>query len=267
MARRRGGDDEGVSLFPFLSILACVIGTLTLMITALALGQMDNDTVASAETFERVKREAKKSEKEIVRLRSELEQAEEGTDDSQKELARLREQLARIQRDVQAAIDANKEPPPEVEMPRLDTAAHEKRMKALESELTQVAAQIKELLALLAKRKKPPPEAEVRIQPSGSGVDLVPTFVECTGRDIVMYDREPPRRVPRTEIATDKEFLALLDRIAKAPKATVIFLVRDSGLGTYYAARGQAQARYARNGKLPVIGKGKLDLSLFEEVK
>ena len=41
MVRRRRSAEETVSLFPFLSILACVIGVLTLMITAMALGQME----------------------------------------------------------------------------------------------------------------------------------------------------------------------------------------------------------------------------------
>jgi hypothetical protein len=35
--------DDAVSLFPFLSILACVIGILILMITAVALGQIGKD--------------------------------------------------------------------------------------------------------------------------------------------------------------------------------------------------------------------------------
>ena len=48
---RRPAEEDGVSLFPFLSVLACVIGTLTLMIMALALGQMDTEEVASAEDY------------------------------------------------------------------------------------------------------------------------------------------------------------------------------------------------------------------------
>ena len=51
---RRAKTKVTVSLFPFMSILACVIGTLTLMLTAMALGQMDNDVVLSAERYEKV---------------------------------------------------------------------------------------------------------------------------------------------------------------------------------------------------------------------
>ena len=52
MGRRPATDDNDVSLFPFLSILACVIGVLTLMISALALMQMDDDVVVRAEEYD-----------------------------------------------------------------------------------------------------------------------------------------------------------------------------------------------------------------------
>ena len=69
MARRAAGEQDDVSLFPFLSVLACVIGTLTLMIAALALGQMDNPTVASAERYEAVRAETARLAAEIAALK------------------------------------------------------------------------------------------------------------------------------------------------------------------------------------------------------
>ena len=73
MARRRGGDDD-VSLFPFLSIIACVIGVLTLLISALALAQMDNEAVASLEQWEKTQRELASIRDEIERLKTQLDQ-------------------------------------------------------------------------------------------------------------------------------------------------------------------------------------------------
>ena len=53
MASRPPKREFASSLFPFLSVLACVIGTLTLLIAALALGQVAQDLLdarsASAE--------------------------------------------------------------------------------------------------------------------------------------------------------------------------------------------------------------------------
>ena len=39
--------DLGSSLFPFLSVLACVIGTLSLLIASLAIGQVAEDLLDS----------------------------------------------------------------------------------------------------------------------------------------------------------------------------------------------------------------------------
>ena len=43
MARRRKRSELAVSLFPFISVLSCVIGTLTLMIAAAAIGEVAQD--------------------------------------------------------------------------------------------------------------------------------------------------------------------------------------------------------------------------------
>ena len=51
--------------------------------------------------------------------------------------------------------------------------------------------------------------------------------------------------------------------VATTTDATVIFLVRADGLSTYYAASKLCDDRSIRNGKLPVAGDGRVDLSRF----
>ncbi len=68
-------------------------------------------------------------------------------------------------------------------------------------------------------------------------------------------------------MAADEAFVALLDRIARQPKGIVIFLVREDALDTYFAAHDIARTHYARAGKLPVIGQGRIDLSVFNQLK
>jgi hypothetical protein len=264
MARRRRAKLT-VSLFPFLSVLACVIGTLTLMITALALGQMDNDTVASAEKFEKLARQLAEDRDLIERLKQELVRIENEASDTLKRLADARIEIERLRAEKELALrQADQEPPkPDVAVPVVDAERHRKRMDQLQAELSERKKLIEKLLAELKERKKPPEEARVTIQPSGSGVDLAPTFVECTDSGIVIHEGSPPRQVRTQDLPGDAGFLALLDRVADQPKATVIFLVRDNGLSTYAVASSVARSRYARNGKLPVIGHGKIDLSLF----
>jgi hypothetical protein len=69
MARRPRGEDDDVSLFPFLSIIACVIGVLTMMISTLALAQMDNPDVALIEAYEKSAGELSAVEAEVARLK------------------------------------------------------------------------------------------------------------------------------------------------------------------------------------------------------
>ena len=254
-----------VSLFPFLSILACVIGTLTLMITALALGQMDTDTVARAEQHEKAAKQAKEDLDVIRRMKIKITQVEAHVGDKMKELAEARRRLDELYREKLSIIRSKDEKPPEIEIPKIDPERQKQELTQLEEELRKQKEAIEKLLAELKERKKPPEEATVMIQPGGSGVALEPTFVECAAAGLVIYEGAEPHRVHRKDMATDKTFIALLDRIAKRPKATVIFLVRNDGLGSYYTASSIARSHYARNGKLPVIGHGSIDLSFFKK--
>ena len=77
MGRRQESGDNDVSLFPFLSILACIIGVLTLMISTLALSQMDTEAVVAAEAYEKLEEDLVASETEINDLTKQI-QAESG---------------------------------------------------------------------------------------------------------------------------------------------------------------------------------------------
>ena len=268
MAKRKRGNKQGVSLFPFLSILACVIGTLTLLITALALGQMDNDTVASAEDFQRVQDDIERERKLIERIEERIEKAESEAGDALKELADARVKLEELRLKKEALLaqldnpDEEKSP---LEIPNVDVEQHKKRMAEIQAEIARQEKLIEELAAELKERGGPVREAEVIIQPTGSGVDLEPTFVECTAAGIVVLEADPPQHVRRADLAGDEDFRSLLDDVANRPKASVVFLVRDDGLPTYFDASNVARGRYARNGKLPVVGQGKIDLSMFKK--
>lgn len=271
---RKAGASQSVSLFPFLSILACVIGTLTLMIAALTVGQMGDYNVPSREDLTAVQNRQKADEDEIAQMEEELQKQAANSENEQQERARkiktiratlvkAREELKRLQSEVKKAMSARGDRP-KIEIPKVDIDAHETRMAQIQSEIEKIKKEITQLQADIAKRKVPPDEAHVKIESSGSGTNLNPTFVECNATGLVIYDGPQPRRVRRAELRTDETYLALLDKIADKPKDTVIFLLRDNGLWTYYAARAVALERGVRNGKLPVVGKGKIDLSVFK---
>ena len=265
MARRHRAK-LAVSLFPFLSILACVIGTLTLMITALALGQMDDTSLNDQLRLDALKRQLEADLKLIEQLKAEIARFEGHTDDLLKRLVEAQKELRNLQRRTEELVrQRNKEPEPEIEVIVVDLEAHKQTMAKLQEELQEMQKQQDALAAQIKERKRPPEEAEVMIRPGGSGVDLEPTFVECASSGIFIHEGDEPAHVRRGDLKTDATFRGLLERIAGKPKATVIFLIRDDAVGTYYDARSVALELRARNGKLPIIGHGKLDLSMFRK--
>ena len=156
-------------------------------------------------------------------------------------------------------------PPPELpSIPKVDAQAHQKRLEEIQAEIDALLEEIKRLKEELKQRKKPPEEAQVMIKPGGSGIDLNPTFVECQPSAIIIhFEGEDPVRVLRAQLPTHERWQQLLDSIADKPKDSIIFLIRENGLGMYYVARKSALEKGVRNGKLPILGHGKIDLSMF----
>jgi hypothetical protein len=282
MARRRSEQEEGVSLFPFLSIIACVIGVLTLLISALSLAQMSGEDVASLEHFEKIQRELKEIREEIQRLKDQADEdalrnaqamderqralaaARQRLDQLLQQIIELRKLLAQLEQEVKNAQDqADKGAPGK----RDELAALKKKMTELEAELTSQKEQLAQLEKDLAQRKKPPEESEVSVLPSGSGKGFDPVFVECAGGAAILHHDEKLPRVRAAELAENEPFLKLLTEVAASPQKRVIFLVRDNGLNTYLTARKLADQHAAVHGALPVVGQGRLDLSHFNRSK
>lgn len=252
--RRRGAS---VSLFPFLSILACVIGVLTFMITAMAVGQLDRTAIARAEQYQKLHDQAKADRAEMNRLEGLL----AAVDAVHRQLAQARAELKDLA-SKRAAVTA-------AQAARAQLAAEAGQLRdalpALQTKLRQLEANVAQKRAELSKRDGPPPDAMVKVQPGGSGVDLAPTFVECDAAGVVIHQGGQRQRIARGKLRTDATFLGLLDRIADTKNGTVVFLLRSDGVGTYRAASALARAHYCRNGKLPVPGRGPIDLSLFRQ--
>lgn len=271
MARRIQVEEDDVSLFPFLSIIASVIGVLTLMIAAVALGQMSQDDVKEAVEraieMEKLRDQIAESESlvEKLKLKLDAEKAELLGSASQRQLELVKsraelETLIRQLADAKAEVKAKEKVKiviPEVPESQRETLAD------LQSQL----ATVKERLAILDRqvkeRNQPPEEAQVTVLPSGSGLRYKPNFVECAAGAIVMHTESPPLRIRTAEIAANAKFVALMEKVANDPQHSIIFLVRSDGLSTYRAAKRLCDENGVRNGKLPVVGNGRIDLSRF----
>ena len=265
---RRSSSSAEMSLFPFMSILVCLIGSLTLMIALMMATQVNSEQ--SDETIDRYK-QFTQLQVDIAMQKSELEAVEALIQDA----AHLREQTQKALAEVEAMkqeqnehlerIDANSE------YARMLAEANELRTRIaeLEQDPEELRQQIAELEKEVARRNAGPEEAIVQIRPGGSGVDIKPTFVECAGTGLVIHGNGEPQQIRNGDIAKEGgPFYQLLEKVAGEAQGEIIFLLRPDGVNSYNAARNFARSSYtangyAKNGKLPVPTQGNIDLGIF----
>ncbi len=273
MRRPRPTDDDDVSLFPFLSIIAAVIGVLTLMIAAVTLGQMNQDDVKGA-----IENAIAKDilDKKIAAASGEIEKLKLTIEDEKKKLlrseSRRQTELVKTRAELDALLARLQAKRDQIEQQRKvkivipeAPASQRETVADLREQLTEIKKRLALLQKQIAERKKPPEEAEVSILPGGTGISFVPQFVECAAGSIVLHTESPPLTIRTGAMSANKKFIALLEKVANRKDHTIIFLVRSDGLSTYRAAKKLCDANNVRNGKLPVAGQGKLDFSHFNK--
>ncbi|MBI1311174.1 hypothetical protein GC176_07690 [bacterium] len=267
MARRPRDNDDDVSLFPFLSIIACVIGVLTMMISTLALAQMDTPDVVLIEANEKVTGELSVAEQEVARLKKLLDEkigpgaatVREEVSASEKELTELAAELEKVHKQLEEQQKVK------VVIPQLDPAQRES-VASMQSQLMDLTEELAVLEKDLSDRKEAS-ESQVTILPGGTGVNFTPHFVECAADSIVLHTMNPPKRIRTASVVADPDFVALLQRVANNVNDSIVFLVRSDALNTYRTVRQICVDREIRNGKLPVVGAGRIDLSHFATQK
>lgn len=259
--------DDSVSLFPFLDIMASLIGILVLLITAATLAQISKDVEDTSDAQAAAKAQARIVQYRAIRKRltaetreeERLQELVEQAEAARQQLEQLQAEAKRLEAERTAARElSEKMPPLQAEAERL-----QKLIEEAEPKLKELQQRLAELRTQLANRKEAG-SSEIQILPSGSGYDLVPTFVECSANSVVLHDRPEPLRIPTGQLAASEPFAKLLDNVKSQAKGTVVFLVRPDGASTYQTARNIARRQYVTNGKLAVAGQGKLDLSMFQ---
>lgn len=224
----------------------------------MAISQMDTPEIVESEKLDELQAESKSLKQEIVQLEEQVKKSNR----SVVELLQNQEQLAVLLDQVKEKEKKVEETEQKID-PRMVEVDIDSKLTELEKEKLKLELQFTQLQEELGDRKDKQ-AGIVQVRPGGSGVDFHPTFVECRKEGIVVYDEQgSPHQVLASQMGSDVKFLSTLDEISNDPKKVVTFLLREDGVGTYYVARNVARSRFAKNGKLPVLGKGKLDLSLF----
>lgn len=268
--------DQSVSLFPFLSILACIIGILVLMIAAIALGQIGRDVPAATRDDAAAQKAAAEAQARLEQYRAARQKIQADREQIpllrgslaerkvlQARLEALRREAAVLDAQDKSATDQHRRAQEELQRQQAEAERLAQQVAQLEQQLLPLRTQREQLRGELAKRQAPPEEAAVLVQPSGSGMNLNPTFIECAGASAVLHDGPVPVRIPTAQLAGSPQYLQLLDKVKKTDKGTILFLIRPDGVWTYNTARQIARSNYVTNGKLAIGGQGKLDLTRF----
>ncbi|MCB1064754.1 MAG: hypothetical protein KDN20_17775 [Verrucomicrobiae bacterium] len=272
MAKKRADSGASVNLFPFLSILVCIIGCLTLIIVVLNLISMSKAEGKEPEEVERAREFALLKEAQDVDQKKydELRAHIDALTATNKDLLVKKQKLTMLKEMLNSAekIDANRE---EL-IAKFQILS--KTNKQLDADELVVKAEIEALKKEIEARKLPPDAAALQVKPSGSGANTQPFFVEVADAMVLIHHSltEPPIEVPAGSIEVNEDFRKLLDTIASKPYHTLILLVRgsDAAVGNLGKINGVVAAFNDRTGaqiipgRLPLPGEGKVDLSLFE---
>ena len=271
MARRQKKKQE-VSLFPFLDILACVIGNLILIITAVVLESVDSDKLAEQFANEAVQQQTEQNLQAIRELEESLKKLKQDSISSDARVQKAQQQLVeaeRAQREAQGRLLNVPPPPPPPDDE--DTAELKKR----ELEIKEILAEMKRIEAKIAdKKKKPDQTISVLYENKGRGGVRRPFFVEITKNDLVLlpnaldyenlFDSEDPIKIPVAKAGSDKSFTKLLDYVLthlgktgllRRKRDTIItFLIRPEGVDSYRMVKKVVDQYEKKNENRLVIG-------------
>jgi len=228
---RRASRELTGSLFPFLSVLACVIGVLALLITSLAIERITSNAEREASfAYEAL----------LSRVR-----------DARSEIHDLDERIGRVRG---------------AEARAADLASAQAKLASLESEHAKALEKLEERRAALAERKeRPEEEPRILVQPSGRGSYRSAFFVECTRESLIIHRAGESFTVPILKDELPQSFGRFLRAAKSRPGIVVIFLIRPQGVEIYHQASVMAEAAGIRTGKLPIPGEGEIDLHYFED--
>ncbi|QTN33270.1 hypothetical protein HZ994_13425 [Akkermansiaceae bacterium] len=252
-----------------MSILACLIGILTLMISVSMqvkqiedVGRTEEEKARAVENRELTKA-SKTLEASIAKLQKDLERDKA----TSAQLAKLEDRKIILKSQI---AEASKDPAKTDEQLQKTIEVMREEIAALKKERPPLNKQLEELKAELALRRNPPEKVEsVQIRPGGTGIRAASRlfFVECNSTGIVLLTGEgAPKTISQAAITKSPVYNSFLDEVKSTRDSMVLFLIRKSGAGSYNWAAGWAESKYeVLTGKLPVPNDGKIDLSLFQK--
>lgn len=254
-----------------MSILACLIGILTLMISV-SMQAKQAETQGRTEEEKALALENRDLKAKAAGLTVTITEAEEKLkkdNSSASQLAELKDRRIVLKDKLESLskpVDPEKtdaELQKKLELLKLEVAA-------LKADRPALLKKQQDLQKEIAARRNPPEKVEsVVVRPGGSGVRMAARlfFVECNSTGLVMIDEsgnESP--VASAAISKSSEYASFLEEVKRTRDSMVLFLIRNDGASAYAWAADIAENKFGvRTGKLPLPNKGKIDLTLFRK--
>lgn len=254
-----------------MSILACLIGILTLMISVMMQVQQMKKSGRTEEEMERAlkNRDLIAQEVKLKKVIAVKEKELEKEKSTASAMARLKDRVVALTMELEGLQKAKDKSPTDAELQK-QVENMKREVMAIRKERPPLARRLEELQEELKKRKEAPkPKESVVVQPRGvleGGADVI-FFVECNSTGIVLLDAPGGKKTISTAaIKTSGVYAKYLDKIKKTEDSMVLFLIRKAGNEAFLWAAGTAEIKYElATGKLPIPNDGEIDLSLFKK--
>ena len=266
MAKARKAEIE-ISLFPFLSILACVIGILVLILCTVVISQIDPEGVEEVkkqnEENKKKKEELNKLEIDRLELEKKLKEVEAQMNkkiDFTADLKKAQQTLVKLKKEV----DSKKKKSTEVSKLSEELVIKIKQKDTLLASLKEKEKLHKALMAAIEKEKERI-HSKLKLESTGSGflANFNPIYVDCTQKGISVVTEEKTLEISRGAIPKHKEWVALMKKTAASNKGIFVFLVRPTyeAVSNYWYAKSICEKNGAKTSKIPLNSKLPLTLS------
>lgn len=270
-------DSAKVSLFPFLSILVCLIGSLALLLAASMLSVFDASEVAEVEEhrsrIEQLKEIIKKTKvadgknQELETKILENVAMQVALRDEERKLSKSNNKSQSRQKEIairQAKVDELKKMDAVVLNQILDIAeskaAFLRAMESMQKRINDLGVQIKDTEERRIQLAKQKPGDNILILTGGSGRGRKSVFVECTVTSVILRPSgkrlsvggNVPGYLDFLYPSSKSSFGQYLKEIKQEPGTSLVFLIRPGATSMFKKALAQAKSVGVHAGYLPL---------------
>ena len=227
--------DFAVSLFPFLSILACVLGVLTLMITSVVLTQIDDESVDQAlEQVINQKQEA------LLKVEEQIKMQKKWLEPVRRDVLKGREIVPLLAQIQKLESQGNPKAKTDAEMHK-EIAAMQANNKKLQQKIQAGKSETSQMQKKLEMNTNPAGYATVNVQRSSSalGGTITPIFIECSKDGLSIYNKEGALeyKVPLAQIPKHNQLKQLIQKTARHPQLRVWKSLAGTKIKAVYTER------------------------------